>query len=127
MLFDSVNHVAIICSDLERSMKFYIDSLGFGFIERIDRPERQSDIVYLDAGNCILELFSFPNPPKRLSYPEAAGLRHIAFSVTDFDGVLSKLEEMNIEHTPIQIDMRTKKRMIFIFDPDQLPIEVSEV
>ena len=127
MLFDSVNHVALICSDLERSMKFYVDSLGFKCIERIDRPERNSDIVYLDAGNCILELFSFPNPPERLSYPEAAGLRHIAFSVKDFDEVLSKLGKLDITHTPIQIDMRTKKRMTFIFDPDQLPIEVSEV
>lgn len=127
MLFDSVNHVAIITSDLEKSIDFYVNKLGLRQFDRIDRPERQSSIIYLDAGNCIVELFSFPDPPKRLSYPEAAGLRHLAFSVPNFDEVIAKLEEMEIEYVPIQDDARTGKRMTFIFDPDQLPIELSEV
>jgi glyoxylase I family protein len=127
MLFDSVNHVAIIASDLEKSIDFYVNKLGLKQFDRIDRPERKSSIIYLNAGNCIVELFSFPDPPKRLSYPEAAGLRHLAFSVPNFDEVIAKLEEMEIDYVPIQDDARTGKRMTFIFDPDQLPIELSEV
>ena len=127
MLFDALNHVAIICSDLHQSVDFYTKILGFQEFHRIERPERESTIIYLDAGSCIIELFSFPNPPERLSYPEARGLRHIAFSVRDFDQVLTELEAQSIDHTPIQIDARTSQRMTFIFDPDKLPIEICEV
>ena len=127
MKFEGVNHVALITADLEASMKFYIDILGFQQFDRIDRPERESSIVYLDAGNCIIELFSFPDPPKRPSYPEAAGLRHLALSTSNFDQVIAELNAQGVESEPVRIDQRTGKKMTFVFDPDQLPIEISEI
>jgi glyoxylase I family protein len=126
MLFKNVNHIAIIVSDLEVSGDFYMDKLGFKLIHKIDRPERQSSILYLDAGNCIIELFSFPNSPKRLSYPEACGLRHLAFNVDNFDEAVRKLSDSGIETEPIRIDDRTGKKMTFLKDPDNLPLEICE-
>ncbi len=127
MIFEGINHIAIISSNLEASIHFYTNILGMKEFHRIDRPERESTIVYLDAKTCIIELFSFPNPPERLSYPEAVGLRHIAFSVKNFDEVIQMLEDTLISYTPIQIDARTGKRMTFISDPDKLPIELCEI
>ncbi len=126
MLFKTVNHVAIICSNFEISKDFYVNRLGFKIITQINRPERQSTILYLDAGDIIIELFSFPNPPKRLSYPEAAGLRHIAFNVPNFDKTVQKLNSLNILTEPVRIDQRTGKRMTFFKDPDNLPVEIYE-
>lgn len=126
-MFKNVNHVAIIVSDIGASRDFYINKLGFKLIHAIDRPERQSAILYLDVGNCIIELFSFPNSPKRLSYPEACGLRHLAFNVDNFDEAIKKLNDSGIETEPVRIDERTGKKMSFFKDPDDLPLEICEM
>ncbi|HVZ95983.1 MAG TPA: VOC family protein [Chitinophagaceae bacterium] len=126
MIFKSVNHIAIIVSNLEVSRNFYIHKLGFRLIHELDRPERKSTIVYLDAGNCILELFSFPDPPERQAWPEACGLRHLAFTVENFDSAIERLNNMNIATEPVRTDARTGKKMTFFKDPDNLPLEVCE-
>lgn len=128
MIFKSVNHAAVIVSDLEKSSDFYIGKLGFKLLKKIDRPEKKSVILYLDAGeNVVLEIFSFPHPPERLTYPEACGLRHLAFNVDDFDGALVKLASLGIRTEAVSTDERTKKRMTFFKDPDGLPLEICEV
>ncbi len=126
MIFKNINHVAIIVSDIEASRDFYVNKLDFKLIHELHRPERQSTILYLDAGNCIIELFSFPDPPKRLAWPEACGLRHLAFTVDDFDSVIKKLNSMNITTEPVRTDARTGKKMTFFKDPDDLPLEICE-
>jgi len=126
MIFNKVNHVAIIVSDLKASEGFYVNKIGLKVIDKIERPERESTAVYLDAGNMILELFSFPDPPKRLSYPEARGLRHLALEVADFDKAIKRLNELGIKVEQTRKDERTGKRMTFFKDPDELPIEISE-
>ena len=126
MLFNKVDHIAIIASDLEKSKEFYIEKLGMKIIGELDRPERQSKIVYLDAGNAIIELFSFPNPPKRLAWPEACGLRHLAFEVNNINQAVAELKGRGIETENIRINQRNGKRMTFFKDPDDLPLEINE-
>jgi len=127
MIFNRINHIAVICSDLEVSKSFYVDKLDFKILDRIDRPGRESTILFLDAGNAIIELFSFPDPPERPSYPEARGLRHLAFDVEDFDKTLDRLNAMGITIEPVRTDARTGKRMTFFKDPDDLPLEICEM
>jgi len=127
ILIKNVNHIAIIVSNLEISKDFYVNKLGFKLIHRIDRPKRQSSILYLDAGNIIIELFFFPSPPKRPSYPEACGLRHLAFNVKNFDETIRKLNKLGIETEPVRTDDRTGKKMTFFVDPDGLPLEICEI
>lgn len=127
MLFNKVNHVAIIVSDFEVSKDFYVSKLGFKIINQLDRPERESSILYLDAGNIIIELFSFPNPPKRPSYPEACGLRHLAFDVENFDRTVKQLNKLGIKTEPVRNDAITGRRMTFFNDPDDLPLEICEM
>lgn len=127
MNITKVLHIAIICSDYERSLKFYTEVLGMKMIAEHYRAERQSYKTDLALnGEYIIELFSFPNPPKRPSHPEAAGLRHLAFEVENIDETIAFLEIYGVSHEDVRVDEYTGKRFVFIQDPDGLPIEFYE-
>lgn len=124
----SLHHIAIICSDYEQSKKFYIEILGLTVLQEIYRKERQSYKLDLALnGSYIIELFSFPNPPKRVSRPEASGLRHLAFAVENIEESIAFLVKSGIRPEPIRIDESTGKRFTFFADPDELPIELYEI
>ena len=126
-MINKIHHIAIICSDYEISKKFYTEILGLSVLCETYRKERDSFKLDLALnGEYIIELFSFPNPPKRTTRPEAAGLRHLAFEVDNIDEVISHLENHKIEVEPVRIDEITGKRFTFIADPDNLPIEFYE-
>jgi len=126
-MLSRIHHTAILCSDYEKSKAFYTDILGLKIIKETYRQERQSYKLDLSLnGEYVIELFSFPDPPKRISRPEATGLRHIAFEVDDLDAVVGKLIESNIIAEPIRVDEITGKHFTFIFDPDNLPVELYE-
>ena len=124
----SVHHIAIICSDYAISKKFYTEKLGLSVVREVYREARDSYKLDLALGKqYIIELFSFPNPPKRTSRPEACGLRHIAFQVKDIEETVRQLATVNIDSEPIRIDEFTGKKFTFIADPDDLPIEFYEI
>jgi glyoxylase I family protein len=124
---NNIHHIAIICSDYETSKAFYLDILGLQIIREVYREERQSHKLDLALnGEYIIELFSFPDPPKRLSRPEATGLRHLAFEVDNLDSTIETLTKMGVIAEPIRIDEITQKAFTFIFDPDNLPIELYQ-
>lgn len=124
----SVHHIAIICSDYAISKKFYTEKLGLSVVREVYREARDSYKLDLALGEqYIIELFSFPNPPKRTSRPEACGLRHIAFQVNDIEETVRQLNTENISSEPIRIDEFTGKKFTFIADPDDLPIEFYEI
>ena len=126
MNLTKIHHIAIICSNYEVSKKFYTEILGLKIIREVYREARDSYKLDLSIGDSQIELFSFPNSPDRPSYPEALGLRHLAFEVDNIDGVVSELKFHNIEVEPIRIDEFTGKRFTFFSDPDKLPIELYE-
>ena len=122
-----VHHIAIICSDYQRSKHFYTVVLGFNAVREVYREERQSYKLDLEVGDQYqIELFSFPGPPARPSRPEAVGLRHLAFEVDDVVEVIDQLNAKGIETEPIRIDEFTGKRFTFFTDPDGLPLEIYE-
>ena len=124
---NSIHHIALICSDYERSKAFYTGVLGLEVVREVYRQERQSYKLDLALhGVYVLELFSFPAPPERPSRPEAAGLRHLAFEVADLDKTVEALLKKSITPEPIRTDEHTGKRFTFISDPDNLPIELYE-
>lgn len=127
-MFKKVHHIGIICSDYQKSKHFYTEILDLEIINEVFRPERESYKLDL-ALNCIyvIELFSFPSPPVRVSNPEACGMRHLAFEVSNLESVIAKLTKNSIKTEPIRIDEFTKKRFTFFEDPDNLPIELYEI
>lgn len=123
---NQIHHVAIIVSDYEKSKKFYTELLGFEIIRENDRPQRHDVKLDLKLGDCELEIFGISNSPKRCSYPEACGLRHLAFRVKDIEDAVKALKENGIEAEPIRVDEFTGKKMTFFHDPDGLPLELHE-
>jgi glyoxylase I family protein len=124
---NGVHHIAIICSDYLKSKKFYTQVLGLDIIRETYRNERDSFKLDLGLnGKFVIELFSFTNPPVRVTGPEAAGLRHLAFEVNNMDEACRYLQDSEISFEPVRLDPVTGKHFIFFRDPDDLPVEFYE-
>jgi glyoxylase I family protein len=126
-MLKSIHHAAIICSDYEKSKSFYVKILGLEVIAENYREERDSfklDLKLPNGGQ--IELFSFPHSPDRPSFPEALGLRHLAFSVESVEYVREYLLSQGLAVEPIRVDEYTNKKFTFFCDPDGLPLELYE-
>lgn len=125
MKLNKIHHVAIICSDFTQSKYFYCQILGLQLLSEHYRPENDSWKADLAFGEHYqIELFSFANPPKRLSYPEAAGLRHLAFEVDNIEEWIAYLAKNQVICEAVRLDPYTQKRFTFFADPDGLPLEL---
>jgi glyoxylase I family protein len=122
-----IHHAAIICSDYETSKRFYVEVLGLRVIAEHFRAARRSwklDLALPDGSQ--VELFSFDGAPPRPSYPEARGLRHLAFAVADVAAAKARLESLGVTLEDIRVDEYTGRRFTFFADPDELPLELYE-
>ncbi|HAT54284.1 MAG TPA: VOC family protein [Lactobacillus sp.] len=126
MELSTLHHIAIVVSNYSKAKDFYITKLGFQMVSEYDRPIKHDTVIMLCAKNVQLELFVRPNSPARLTYPEALGLRHIAFAVKDVAQTVIELAELGVKSEPIRHDEFTGKPMTFIQDPDGQPIELHE-
>ncbi|MFZ9847709.1 MAG: VOC family protein [Flavobacteriales bacterium] len=126
-MLKKVHHIAIICSNYQKSKSFYTETLGFTIVREVYREDRKSYKLDLALnGEYLIELCSFENAPARPSYPEATGLRHLAFEVEDIEEVIQILKDKKVLVEPIRTDEFTGKRFTFVADPDNLPIELYE-
>ena len=125
-MFEKMHHLAIIASDYARAQEFYVDTLGFEVLRENFRAERGDWKLDLRFGESELELFVIPGAPARPSYPEALGLRHLAFFVEDVDAAVARLAERGVACEPVRLDPYTNRRMTFFHDPDGLPLELHE-
>lgn len=127
MKLSTIHHIAIIVSDYEKSKDFYVNKLRFEIIRENYRPQKDDWKLDLKVNDTTeLEIFAPKNPPKRPSFPEACGLRHLAFKVDDIGKIVTELNDMGISCEPIRTDEFTNKKMTFFFDPDNLPLELHE-
>ena len=126
MKLDRIHHVAIIVSDYTAAKRFYTETLGLPVIRENYRPERNDWKLDVQLGDCELEIFGEPNPPKRVNRPEACGLRHLAFKVDDVEEAVRWLKSRGVVCEPVRMDPYTNNRATFFFDPDGLPLELHE-
>lgn len=127
MNLSRIHHIAIIVSDYEVSKDFYVNKLGFQIIRENYRPERNDWKLDLRVNEATeLEIFGVKNPPARVTRPEAAGLRHLAFFTDNIEETVSELKEKGIVTEPIRVDEFSGKKFTFFADPDGLPIELHE-
>lgn len=126
MKLKQIHHVAIIARDYQKAKHFYTQILGLPIVREVYREERDSYKLDLSLGDSEIELFSFPDPPKRPNSPEAAGLRHLCFTVLDLDEAVRELEEKGVFVEPVRVDPHTGERYTFFKDPDELPLELKE-
>ncbi|MCJ8338053.1 MAG: VOC family protein [Pseudomonadales bacterium] len=126
-MLKGIHHAAIICSNYAISKRFYVSILGLEVIAENYRHERDSyklDLKLADGSQ--IELFSFLDTPPRPSYPEARGLRHLAFVVVSVEDAVARLEAAGVAVEPIRVDEYTGKKFTFFSDPDDLPLELYE-
>lgn len=126
MYLGTLHHIAIIGSNLEKSLHFYRDILGFRVIAQNYRQDKDDYKIDLRLGEIVLELFIVKIAPLRVTSPEAQGLRHLAFKVDSVDKTVKELQSLGVQCEPIRLDTYTHKKMTFFFDPDRLPLEIHE-
>lgn len=126
MNLNTIHHIAIIVSNYEISKNFYVNLLGFKVIRENYRKDRNSYKLDLKIGDSEIEVFSMNECPKRLTRPEACGLRHLAFYVDNIEETIEELNLNGIVTEPIRIDEYTGKKFTFFNDPDGLPLELHE-
>lgn len=127
MNLSQMHHIAIIVSDYEASKDFYVNKLGFQIVRENYRPERNDWKLDLKVNETTeLEIFGVKNPPARVTRPEAAGLRHLAFFTDNIEETVAELKEKGIVTEPIRVDEFSGKKFTFFADPDGLPIELHE-
>jgi len=127
MRLKQIHHVAIICSDYSASKLFYTEILGLKIVREVYREERKSYKLDLAINDHYqIELFSFPESPARPSFPEACGLRHLAFAVDNIESAFENLRLKGITSEAIRTDEFTGKKFFFFSDPDGLPVELYE-
>lgn len=126
-MISGIHHVAIICSDIKRSVHFYTEILGFEVINSEYRESRKSWKVDMLLNDLQIELFTFSDSIDRPSYPEAKGLRHLALKATDIVNDRQMIINAGVIVEEIRMDSYTGKRFCFFSDPDGLPIELYEI
>ena len=126
MYLNKQHHIAIICSNWEKTKEFYIEKLGFEMFREVYRPEQNDYLRMLRQGDTVLEVFIKPGNPERVNNPEAKGLRHLAFHVEDIVPAVAWLNSMGIGTEPVREDMVNGGRYTFFKDPDGLPLELHE-
>ncbi|WP_439424935.1 VOC family protein [Oenococcus alcoholitolerans] len=126
MNIKGLNHIAIIAGDLKKTRIFYENILGFSENSCHSRPEKHDTILNVSKADIQLEIFIKKEAPKRPTFPEAKGLRHLAFSVDDVKQTAVFLQKQGVKVEKIRLDDFNGKKMTFCFDPDGLPIELHE-
>lgn len=121
-----INHIAIIGTDYDASKEFYVLKLGMRVIKETVRTIKNDVKIDLEFGDTVFELFIKPDAPKRPSYPEAAGLRHIAFQTDNIEADIAELKSKDIRVESVRRDELNHRKMTFFFDPDGLPLELHE-
>lgn len=120
-----LHHIAILASRRAEPLAFY-EALGFVVTETHVRPERNDEIIFMEQAGVVLEVFISAGNPPRVSYPEAYGLRHVAFQVSDAAAMRDELIRKGYAPEELRRDAFTGDAMFFVMDPDGLPIEIHE-
>ena len=126
MVLGKQHHIAIICSDWERTREFYVNKLGFELIREAYRPQIGDYLRMIRQGETTIEVFIKPDYPERVNNPEAKGLRHLAFRVDNAEEAAAWLNSRGIATEPIREDLVNGGKFTFFRDPDGLPLEIHE-
>jgi glyoxylase I family protein len=123
-----IHHIAMIATEYHLSKQFYTQVLGFQIMQEVYRADKQSYKLDLSLnGIYCIELFSFPHVKPRASFPEQAGLRHLAFSVDNIELAYQYLQQKNVSLQSIRTDEHTGKQFFFFYDPSGQPLEIYQL
>jgi glyoxylase I family protein len=119
-----VHHVALICKDVEETIRFYQEFLGFPLVELVEnRDYAGSSHFFFDIGNRnLLGFFDFPGHPHPEFHETIGGVQHIALSVNKdhFDGIKAKLDEQGVDYLGPD---RGADDSLYLRDPNGIGLE----
>lgn len=130
--FKDFQHVTVSVADVDKSLAFYRDLLGFPVLGRLYYNNQVGLVIdFLDIGNNgILEIFSFSKAPVKPSefVPDdrQLGMRHMAFTVKSVDATAERLKKAGVAFTLNPVDAYGGPRIAFFKDPDGTLIEILE-
>jgi catechol 2,3-dioxygenase-like lactoylglutathione lyase family enzyme len=130
--FKDFQHTTVTVSDVNKSLAFYRDLLGFPYLGRLNYPNQVGLVIdFLEIGNHgILEIFSFakaPVKPTEFILDDCQlGLRHMAFKVQSVDATTARLKTAGVEFTLEPTNASGGVRIAFFKDPDGALCEIVE-
>lgn len=126
------HHCGISVPDLEASIAWYRDMLGFSLVKKQTLDVVSAKIAFLKRGDFLIELFEIgdANPlPDDRRYPNrdicTHGTKHIAFSVDDVPKFIDSLKKRGVD-IAMNVNMMEDKAMAFIRDNAGNLIEIIE-
>jgi catechol 2,3-dioxygenase-like lactoylglutathione lyase family enzyme len=137
----STNHTGFTVSNLDRSVAFFRDGLGFELVSRAPRnpdvvsritgvPGVQLTIAYLRGPGHTIELIEYSAPADRVKVvarPCDTGHAHLAFNVDDVDAAVAAAEKFGVKPVapPVAIDQGPNRgrKVVYLRDADGITIE----
>jgi catechol 2,3-dioxygenase-like lactoylglutathione lyase family enzyme len=135
------NHTSFTVSDMDRTLAFFCDVLGFDLLNRGRRdpdfisrvvaiPGADIEVAYIQGPGHRLELIQYHGPDGRRqveSRPCDAGFAHVAFDVDDIDAAIAASEAVGVHPLgpPQDLDRGPNKggRVVYTRDPDGITVE----
>ncbi|HEY3378903.1 MAG TPA: VOC family protein [Armatimonadota bacterium] len=125
-MFKRIDHVELVPSDVERTIKFYTDILGFTLTERIPvNAPPLLEVVFLRLQDTMVEFLVMSDPIPTVKSPNQIGYHCLALEVDDMDQTIADLQAKGVEITWGPVSLGPAKRAE-IHDPDGLPIELRQ-
>jgi catechol 2,3-dioxygenase-like lactoylglutathione lyase family enzyme len=149
-MIERIDHVNFVVADMAAAIAFYRDLLGMrlskqatisgGWIDKVTGlADVVADVAFLEApSGPSIELLRYRSPegarPAGLGQPNTLGLRHIAFRVTDLDGLVASMQAAGVtffappQQVPaVQVDyIDQRKRLAYCRDPEGNLLELCE-
>jgi lactoylglutathione lyase len=139
------SHFGICVSDLERSLRFYCDALGFEkaeshaigseFAALMEFPDVEVTSQFIRRGPTAIELLAFREPapfgPRERRAVNQLGLTHLSFRVRDVAGTAAKVVELGgaiVESSRTTIELGgTALEFLYCTDPDGVRVELMDL
>ena len=122
-----IHHAALICRDVEATIRFYQDTLGFPLVELVEnRDYAGSSHFFFDIGNRnLLGFFDFPGHDHPPFSETIGGVQHIAISVSaeQFAAAKARFDEVGLEYLGPD---RGVEDSLYVRDPNGVGIELYQ-
>lgn len=127
MQVNGLDHVNIIAADLDETVRFYQDVLGFRFGSRPSEMDFPGGWLLDAQGRAIIHLITFDparhGAQERRSMPTGS-IDHIALACADFAGMVKRCEELGVAHR-VNDRQYGDLRQVFITDPNNVTLELN--
>jgi methylmalonyl-CoA epimerase len=134
-MIKAIDHIGIMTNDLEKSVKFYTDVLGFSIATKMEMAEAGLSVVFVEKAGSKIELMEYrgKNAPKRSKGVEIAVggqsipiNNHISFSVDNIDDTVTEFKEKGVIFILEPMELEGGMKLASFKDPDGVLIELVE-